>query len=350
MNDMQNFLCDRPAIVFSEANRKYLTGFCADVGILTLYKDEKVLYVDGRYFEAAKNESFPDVTVKLLEKWSDTFQKIETVFSGEILTETEISVKDFNIYNAMLKSSKLIASDELSAKISDLRSRKTEKELGYIKTAQSYAEKAFLDVLDFIKVGVSEKEIAAYLEYRAKMHGTEEMAFKTIAISGKNTSMPHGVPSDKLVEAGDFITMDFGCTENGYCSDMTRTVAVNFANDEMIKVYETVLKAGLEAEKTAKAGISAKTVDSAARKVIAEAGYGEYFTHSTGHGVGIEVHEDPNVSPKNDTVLSVGNVITDEPGIYMEGKFGVRIEDMLYIGENYVENLTNSQKNLIILK
>ena len=180
-------------------------------------------------------------------------------------------------------------------------------------------------------------------------NGGEGLSFETIAVSGKNSSMPHGVPCDKIIENGDFITMDFGTIINGYHSDMTRTVAVGFATDEMKNVYDTVLKAQQNCLDNIKAGVSCKNGDMFARSVINDSGYGKYFTHSTGHGVGVEIHEFPNLSPASDSILQIGNIVTVEPGIYIPEKFGVRIEDMALITENGCRNLTNSPKNLIIL-
>jgi Xaa-Pro aminopeptidase len=211
------------------------------------------------------------------------------------------------------------------------------------------AEKAFLEVLNFIREGVTEIQIAAELEYRMKLAGSKAPSFGTIVVSGENSSMPHGVPGSRVIRAGDFITMDFGAVYNGYRSDMTRTVAVGFATDEMQKVYETVLKANLAAIEAVREGVTAASVDLAARNVIKDAGYGEFFTHSTGHGVGLEVHETPTVSFKNENKLCSGQVITIKPGIYKIGKFGVRIEDMVVVTKNGCNNLTKAEKSLIII-
>ena len=205
-------------------------------------------------------------------------------------------------------------------------------------------------MLDFIKVGKSEREIAAFLEYRMKIYGAEKIAFETIAVSGENSSMPHGVPTDKRVENGDFITLDFGAVINGYCSDMTRTVAVGFATDEMQQVYNTVLQAQQKVIDIVSTGVLCSEADKAARDIIEAAGYGEYFNHSTGHGVGLEIHETPTLSKKSGSIkLRAGQIVTDEPGIYLPGKFGVRIEDMLLVQKNGCKNLTKAPKHLIIL-
>ncbi len=180
-------------------------------------------------------------------------------------------------------------------------------------------------------------------------NGAEALSFDTIVVSGVNSSMPHGVPSEKIIEDGDFITMDFGAVVDGYHSDMTRTVAVGFVTDEQQKVYDTVLKAQMASLDVIKSGISCIDADRAARDVIVNAGYGDYFGHGTGHGVGVEIHEIPNLSPKSTMTLEIGNIVTVEPGIYLPGKFGVRIEDMVFVTENGCKNLTNAQKSLIVL-
>jgi Xaa-Pro aminopeptidase len=267
----------------------------------------------------------------------------------KLLIETENSISFLNALKKGLET-KVSPSDALSARLADLRSVKRRDELNSIVTAQRIAEKAFDDILNFIKAGVTEKEIAALLEYKMKQYGAEGIAFDTIAVSGANSSLPHGVPTDKKVEAGDFITMDFGAVINGYCSDMTRTVAVGFVTDEMAKVYDTVLRANINTEKNIRAGITCKDADALARDVINEAGYGDFFGHGTGHGVGLLIHEKPTLSPKAEkTKLRAGQVVTDEPGIYLPEKFGVRIEDMLYVRKNDCKNLTKAPKHLIIL-
>ena len=196
---------------------------------------------------------------------------------------------------------------------------------------------------------MSERELSARLEFYMKRKGAEAVSFDLITITGKKTSLPHGVPSGDRVEEGDFFTCDFGAVYEGYHSDTTRTVAVGYATDEMRGIYEIVLRAQLAALEKIKPGTKCSEVDKTARDIITEAGYGKYFGHSTGHGVGLDIHELPFVSSKSDTLLLNGMVITDEPGIYLPGKFGVRIEDMLCVTENGYHNFVNLPKELIIL-
>jgi len=198
-------------------------------------------------------------------------------------------------------------------------------------------------------VGRTEKEIAAFLQYRMLLGGAEQMSFEPIVVSGANSSMPHGVPTDKKVEQGDFITMDFGCVYHGYCSDMTRTVAVGHVTEEMAFVYETVLKAQQAGIDTAKAGVPGCDIHNAAAKVIEDAGYGPYFGHGFGHSLGVEIHESPNASPGCTEPMPAGAVISAEPGIYLPGKFGVRIEDVIVLREGGCDNLMLAPKELLIL-
>ena len=193
------------------------------------------------------------------------------------------------------------------------------------------------------------RQIAARLQYLMLHYGAENMSFDPIAVSGPNGSMPHGVPSEKPLAEGEFLTMDFGCIKNGYCSDMTRTVAVGHVTEEMERVYETVLSAQLAGIAAARAGVTGAAVDGAARKVIADAGYGAYFTHSFGHGVGVEIHELPYVGPGAEAPLPAGAVTSAEPGIYLPGKFGVRIEDVIILREDGCENITLAPKKLLVL-
>lgn len=289
------------------------------------------------------------VEVRLLTKLSDTIDELKSELKiQELYLEEDISVRTLNQIKALFPNSN--TSSKLSKILSEMRSVKNDYEKQQIKTAQYFAERAFEKVLEFIRVGVTEREVQLFLEYEMQSAGAEGMSFETIVVSGKNSSLPHGVPTNKPIENGDFVTMDFGAIFGGYCSDMTRTVAVGYADDTMCEVYNTVLKAQNAVIDLARAGVQTSKVDIAARDVIEKAGYGQYFNHSTGHGVGIDIHETPNISFNSSEILKVGNIITCEPGIYIPEMYGVRIEDMLYITENGAENLTNSQKKLIIIK
>ena len=210
-------------------------------------------------------------------------------------------------------------------------------------------EAAFDEILNFIKVGVTEREIALELNRLMFEFGAEDLSFDTIVLSGANTSMPHGVPSEKKVQSGEFVLMDYGAVYNGYHSDMTRTVCVGEPDEEMLKVYDIVLSAQEAAIEKAKAGIIGCDLDKIARDIIERSGYGNCFGHSLGHGVGLEIHEKPNASPNYKLPLNEGAVVTVEPGIYIAGKFGVRIEDFVILTENGCKNLTKSAKSLITL-
>ena len=339
---------NQAALIFTPVSRLYLSGFQSSLGYLFITKSNAVLFVDGRYVEAAKNGVKKEIEVRLFTKLSEQVKDFLGDGIKTLLVETANTVANVRGFERLFARG-ILPSDELENTLHTLRLIKTDYEIDCIIKAQRMAEKAFDDILNFIREGVTETQIAAELEYRMKLAGSETISFETIAVSGEKTSMPHGVPSDKTVKAGDFITMDFGAVYKGYHSDMTRTVAVGFATDEMQRVYDTVLKANLAAIDVVREGVTAAEVDLAARNLIKSVGYGEYFTHSTGHGVGLEIHEAPNVGFKNEKNLLNGQVITIEPGIYLEGKFGVRTEDMVVVTKNGCNNLTNAPKSLIII-
>jgi len=234
-------------------------------------------------------------------------------------------------------------------KINGFRGQKETWELDRMKKAQEITDRAFTEVCPRIKAGMTEKDLAAELIYCLYKNGAEGLSFDPIVVAGPNTSMPHGVPGDRPIEEGDFITMDFGVIYGGYCSDMTRTVALGHATEEMRTVYNTVLKAQLAGIAATKAGVTGAAVDRAARDVIAEAGYGQFFGHGYGHSLGLEIHEAPNCNARNTQPLPVGAVCSAEPGIYLPGKFGVRIEDVVIVTEDGCEDITHSPKDLIIL-
>ncbi len=336
-------------LVVSPANRRYLTDFESSDGYLFITKKEAVLLADGRYIEAASDKAKGCTDIQLLKRAALQLPKLaQNARVSRIYTESaSLSVSEFSALEKIFACP--VLAKKTDSEIAALRRQKNKEEKERIITAQRIAEKAFEHILTFIKPGVTEKDIRLELEYYMLKNGADGLSFETIAISGKNTSMPHGVPSDKKIESGEFVTMDYGALYKGYHSDMTRTVAVGSVSDEMAKVYSTVLKAQKACLKVLKPGTACKDADAAARKVITDAGYGNFFTHSTGHGVGIDIHERPTLSVRSKDTLAPGDVVTDEPGIYIPGKFGVRIEDMVYITEKSHVNLTKSPKELIIL-
>ncbi len=340
---------DTAILVCDFANRRYLTGFPSSYGFVLKLYNKTILFVDGRYFTAAKNTVKNEIETVCI---NNLFLQINDILKQnnikKLFVENTVSVSRFNEFKEKF-CCEVLASDELVLAILNARSIKSQTEIDYIKKAQEIAEKAYAEILNFIKVGVTEKQIANRLDFYMREFGSEGIAFDTICVSGKNSALPHGVPIEKTINNGDFITLDFGAVYNGYSSDMTRTVAVGFATDEMQNVYNTVLSAQKNAIETTKSGIPASNIDNAARSIITENGFAEFFNHSTGHGVGIEVHECPNISPKNNDLLLENQIITVEPGIYLPEKFGVRIEDMVLVKNNSYQNLTKVAKTLIIL-
>ena len=337
-------------LVSSCENRNYLTGFPSSDGYLVLGKNGSAFFTDSRYIEAA-SEKIKACPVKLFRDFGEDVSSFITEHGyTKVHIEAErTSVSKLKFLEKSLKLKKICADGQLDNRISLLRQVKTEAEVEKIRKAQLIAEKAFSEILSFIKPGVREIEIAAKLENIMRINGSEGFAFETIAVAGKNTSKPHGVPTDYKVQNGDFVTMDFGAVYSSYRSDMTRTVAVGSVSTKQAEIYNTVLTAQKTALEILKAGVKCADADKAARDVIRKAGYGEFFGHSTGHGVGIEIHEAPNLAPKSKAVLQKGNVVTVEPGIYLPDEFGVRIEDFVVITDDAYQNLTTANKELIVL-
>lgn len=336
-------------LLTSPHSLRYHTGFSGGEGIALMSKTENYLFVDSRYTEAAENEAKDFVVVEfgggkrnqeIARRLGDLNVKI-LGFEEETMTVSEYqSLKD------SLDAKEWIG---CSRELRELRMVKSEEELETLRVAEQIGVDAFLSVLPQIKEGMTENELAAELEYQMRKRGAEGTSFETIAISGKKTSMPHGRPGEKRIEYGDFITMDFGCKYKGYCSDMTRTVVLGKAKEEQKKIYRIVKDAQEAGLSAIRAGVSGKEADAAARKVIEDAGFGKCFGHSLGHGVGLEIHELPNLSPLSEMILKPGMVVTCEPGIYIPDFGGVRIEDMVCVTQDGCENLTHLDKELIEL-
>lgn len=339
-------------IIESAAARQYFTGFASDSGYLIVSKNGNVFLTDSRYIEAAQNQ-IDCCDVVLMTDAKVQIPKYLKKFncSSVAIEANHVTVSGLREYSKMFKPDeiKAVFDSRFDKYIRYLRCTKKAEEIKYIKAAQAIAQAAYDNAVRYIKPGMTEKEVALALDFHMLRNGAEKVSFDTIVVSGKNSSLPHGVPSDKRIEFGDFVTMDFGAVVNGYHSDMTRTVAIGEASDEMAEIYSVVLEAQMAAIEKAAQGVMSKDLDAAARKVISDAGYGQFFGHSTGHGVGVEVHEDPHVTPRSEYVLRAGNIITVEPGIYIPDKFGVRIEDMLLITADGCENLTSTPKELMVI-
>lgn len=339
------------AVLISDSvNRRYLLGFGSSAGTLVVLPEKVYFIIDFRYIEAAR-AAVTGCEILLQER---LYEQIADILSRHGVKtvgveEDRLTLSGFVEYQERLPQFTMLAQSGLSRLLIRLRMLKSEEEILKIEGAQRIAETAFTEILNFIRPGVTEREIAARLEYCMKLGGAEEMSFETIAVAGKNSSLPHGVPSDYRVADGDFVTMDFGAVIDGYHSDMTRTVAVGSVSEEQERVYDTVLKAQLKALDEIREGAVCSEIDKVARDYIYSMGYEGCFGHGLGHGVGVEIHEEPRFSPSCDIVLENNMVMTVEPGVYLEGKFGVRIEDFVVIRGNCVQNLTKSQKNLICL-
>ena len=339
------------AVFFDEVSSYWLTGFYSTDGVVIVDADSTKLCVDSRYIEAANmakanGNAYDDVEVILLDEGVYSAMKNLIKSDKVVFDSSFVTVSRLEKLKEKFPGTEFAAMDDICG---EFRMIKSPDEIEKIKTAQSITDAAFTHILTFIKEGVTEREIAAELEYFVKRNGGDNMAFDTIAVSGSNSSLPHGVPSDRKIVKNSFITMDFGAKYHGYCSDMTRTVVFGKADDEMRHVYETVLKAQLKSIGGVKAGMPGSDCHAIAAKVIADAGYGKNFGHGLGHSLGIEIHESPRFSPKYDALIPVDSVMTVEPGIYLEGKYGVRIEDMVLMTEEGCVGLTHSPKELIEL-
>ena len=333
-------------LVTSELNQRYLTGVHTE-GYVVVGRDHAWLLTDFRYIEIAEKYATDELTIKLLERRKDALSSVfsENGFVNVGFEDDVVTCSELDRLRAMFPEINFVKAGGVIEKI---RRYKTPGEVENIIGAQRIAEKALERLFSLMTPDMTEREVAIELDFGMRRLGAEGSAFETIAVSGSASSMPHGVPRDVKLEKG-FLTMDFGALYNGYCSDMTRTVVIGKADAEMKKVYETVLRAQTEAEKRIVAGATGAECDKIARDIIDGAGYEGRFGHSLGHGVGMYIHELPSLSSSWDKPLEVGNVVTDEPGIYIPGLYGVRIEDMIYISENGPVNLTKADKNLIEL-
>lgn len=338
-------------ILFNESNMHYACGFSPSEGIVIITKDGSGYHiVDSRYTETAQQNA-KNTGLKVVETSSAFISDVENIFKKHNIENTlfeneTISLAQYEKYTKLLNDVSFLPLDN---QLMLLRNVKSIDEINLIKSANNIAEKAFMELLPEVKAGKTEKELAALFDYLMAKNGSDGISFDTILLTGSHTSMPHGVPSDRKIAEGDFVLFDFGATYKGYHSDMTRTVAVGHATDEMYEAYDLVLKAQLAGIKALSDGAKCADVYKASYDVLQEKDMAKYFRHSLGHGVGLEIHEGYNASPKSVDTFEVGNVTSIEPGIYIPDKFGIRIEDLLYISPRGRENLSKITKELIIL-
>ena len=337
-------------LIVSEPGERYAVGFQGE-GYVLVTREGSQYSTDGRYIEAAQKQ-VTGAEVVLTSRERSYLALARDFLEARGLKRVgfesaAVSVAQHRRWQeSFLKGCELIPAQEL---LDGLRASKDEEEIAAMLQAQKITDAAFGEILNYIRPGLTEQEVAARLVYELLRRGARKVSFDPIVAAGANGSMPHAVPGETVIQKGMFVTMDFGCVYDGYCSDMTRTVAVGQPTQEMERVYETVLAAQKAGIAAARAGMPGRELDAAARKVIEEAGYGDYFTHSFGHSLGLEIHESPNASPSETRPLPVGTVISAEPGIYLPGRFGVRIEDVLVLEEGGCRDIAQSPKNLIVL-
>ena len=335
-------------LLTSRFSRHYGAQFDIAEGVAIVSRNGCRYFTDSRYIESAENgiQGFEvlDIAghgyIKRLNDAIADFGITELGFEEPFLTYAEYMLYEKNLNCTLVPR---------NAEINGFRGTKEDWELELMRKAQAITDKAFAEVCPRIKVGMTELELQAELIYCLYKNGATGLAFDPIVVSGPNTSLPHGVAGERVIREGDFITMDYGASYMGYCSDMTRTVAVGYATEEMRCVYNTVLKAQLAGLAVSRAGVPGEAIDAAARKVIADAGYGDYFGHGYGHSLGLEIHESPSPNAKNPEPMPLKAVASAEPGIYLPGKFGVRIEDILVIQENGCLDIMEAPKELLIL-
>lgn len=356
-------------LINDPSNLYYYTGFTGGEAIFLLLVETGEGYVitDSRYYEQVEKEC-PELTLVRMEKRGycdtvkDVFTKIRKEMqwsfglsnnsSGKSKSSVSVAIEESMNLSWYLKLLKMCEGYDFQLAtewINACRMVKDSEELNKIRQAEAIGDAAFTHILSLIKPGVSEMDIALELEFFMKKQGATKLSFDTIVASGPNSSMPHAQVTNRKIQCGDFVTMDFGCVYQGYCSDMTRTVAVGQLSKEMKKIYDIVLQANLCAMEGIREGIECNVIDALARDYIAEKGYGAYFGHGLGHGVGLDIHEEPRFSPKCDAITKENMVITDEPGIYLPEQFGVRIEDLIVVKKDGYEKLSMSEKELIIL-
>lgn len=335
--------------ITSQPGEYYAVGLKGE-GVVLVTRQGCHYFTDSRYIELAQN-TVTDADVTMVTPHQDHLALASLVLEHYGLKRVGIEEAYLTVERwqkmkiAFPADTELVPAGKL---LTELRSAKTEEELAVMQKAQDITDQVFAEICDFLHAGVTESEVAAQLTYLQMKHGAEGNSFPPIVASGANGSMPHAIPTAKPIQKGEFVTMDFGCIYQGYCSDMTRTVAIGQPSDEMRRVYDAVLEAQLAGIAAAKAGVPGCDVHNAAWDVLKKYGYGDYFGHGFGHSLGIEIHESPNANRANTKPLPAGAVLSAEPGVYLPGKFGVRTEDVIFLTETGNRILTHAPKHLII--
>lgn len=335
-------------LITKPENRFYLSGFTGTTGVLLIGSETADFLTDFRYIEQVKEQSphFKAVKIEQGSPFGVVMQLLREYKGEKLFFEEEyLTVKQFHELKEHLADIDL---EPGSGLVEELRMIKDDQEISIIRRAMEIGDQTFAHILNYVKPGVSEKELALELEFFMRRQGAAGTAFSTIMASGPRSALPHGVASDRQLQSGDLLTMDFGAFYRGYNSDMTRTVVLGEPNEKQQEIYHIVLAAQLAGVAAVREGITAREVDEAARQVITDRGYGEYFGHGTGHGVGVAIHERPRVAAKDDTVLKAGMVVTVEPGIYLPDWGGVRIEDSVLVTKEGCEIFTSSPKHELL--
>ncbi len=339
--DIDGFLINSPT------NKFYVGNLFSSSGYVFITKESQYIIVDFRYFEEIKRKSSL-FNVVLMDKTRTHFDIINDICREQNIKEIgfEGNEVSFDLYRSM--SNKLSATLK-SVDLSTLRETKNEDEIKYIKKACEIVDATFYHIVDFIKVGMTEKQVENEIVRIIKDLGGQKESFDTIVASGLRGSLPHGKASEKVIEYGDFVTFDFGAKYNNYCSDITRTICMGTINKELEEIYNIVRKANEECIRVLRPGMTTGEIDKVARDIIGSYGYANNFGHNLGHGVGIMVHEYPALAPESNEVLKEGMIVTIEPGIYVPSLGGVRIEDDVLITQDGCMRLTTSTKDLIVV-
>ena len=335
-------------LIAEPSNRRYISGFTGTSGYVLITMDRAVLFTDFRYMTQAAAQC-PDLEV--IRHKADYLASIKPELEKSGIKrlgfeQNHTAYGDYRKYAAELNPIELVPVENLTE---ELRMKKDESELAIIRQAARLADQAFEHILAYIRPGLRERDVDLELEIFMRRNGASGSSFATIVASGERSALPHGVSSDRVIQPGDFVTLDFGAYYQGYCSDITRTIAVGKPSDKHREIYEIVLEAQMNCLERIRPGMTGREADALTRDIIKRYGYNDYFGHGTGHGIGLEIHEAPRLSPTSEQVLEPGMTVTVEPGIYLPGFGGVRIEDDIVITDTGMERLTTSSKAFTVI-